>query len=335
MGPRKSPSIIFLILSLPPLLHMYLLDLHSVLNKHNAELSFGGMFSTAADLTKVGQSILSSSVLKPHVTRQWLKPITHTADLRNSVGMPWEIRRVDVPASNTNASASQTRIVDLYTKNGEVVAYSSLLVLSPDHQFGYVILAAAPAAQTGSRSFEVSLLGDILASTLLPAFEEAAREQAAARFAGTYVSSPSESDNTTATTLVIPGADDGKPGLGVESWKQGDLDLLETFVTVTLGADPKDYKPSLRLYPTGLTSDDGQVSFRGVWEAFPKDSAASATGESGPFTGGCVAWGMVDTPHYGKVAFDDFVFRSDGGDTAVSVTPRVSRVTLSRQQSNK
>src|SRR3569833_1962383 len=55
--------------------------------------SFGGMYSTAADLTTLGQSILSSSLLAPAVTRAWLKPRTHTAGRRGAGGGPGGGRR--------------------------------------------------------------------------------------------------------------------------------------------------------------------------------------------------------------------------------------------------
>src|SRR5688572_25599502 len=154
---------------------------------------YGGIFSTAADLTRLGQSILNSSILNPSTTRAWLKPTTHTADLHMSVGMPWEIRRALLPLGHGG-----TRVVDLYTKNGAFGLYSAMIVLSPDHGLGYVVLIAGSGGD--------SLLGylpDLLAETLLPAAESAARETSAARFAGIYQGTSHKMTVEMNETLVV------------------------------------------------------------------------------------------------------------------------------------
>ncbi|KPM42353.1 hypothetical protein AK830_g4180 [Neonectria ditissima] len=136
---------------------------------------YGGMFSTAADLTTLAQSILRSRILPDHTTRAWLKPLSHTSELQMSVGMPWEIRRLTLPIS---PKSKQTRVVDLYTKNGMLGAYSSLFVLSPDHDFGFVILLAGESSGLDM----LSLLPSLVTQTMIPAIEEAARRKAKSRF---------------------------------------------------------------------------------------------------------------------------------------------------------
>ena len=284
------------------------------------------MFSTASDLATLGRSILSSSLLAPEITRAWLKPVTGTADLRLSVGMPWEIRRMELPLTESlNTTRPATRIVDLYTKNGDLGSYTTFFVLSPDHRFGYSILLASPVADTTTRNVEAGILSQLMADTLVPAFEEAARQQAKTNFAGTYAST--DTDNVTTTLSLI--VEEGKAGLGVSTWTRNQVDLLQMFALVS--GIPLEYAPSLRLYPMGLESN-GQKAFRGVYEALPVAGGNGIATEMshGVFTGGCLSWGAVDTPQYGNVGFDDFVFDVDEKGAAVAVTPRVMRKTLSK-----
>ncbi|KAI9147440.1 Beta-lactamase-like protein sdnR [Paramyrothecium foliicola] len=200
------------------------------------------MFSTAADLTRLGQSILKSSLLAPSTTRSWLKPITHTADLYMSVGMPWEIRRLRLPLGR-----SGTRVVDLYTKNGAFGLYSAIIVLSPDHALGYVALLAGPG-----RGSLLGYLPDLLAQMLLPAAEDAAREIAAARFTGTFEGTENQLTVVMDNTLVV------------RNWTRGDVDVLA--IHAALQWPGLEVTPVLRLYPMGLEGNF-KISFRGIYEA--------------------------------------------------------------------
>jgi len=73
----------------------------------------GGYFSSPADLTALGVSILNSTLMPQATTRKWLKPLTHTSSLLTSIGRPWEIARQHTPISFTSKT---TRIVDIFTK---------------------------------------------------------------------------------------------------------------------------------------------------------------------------------------------------------------------------
>ena len=64
-----------------------------------------------------------------------MKPHTHTSQFSLSVGAPWEIRRVVLPSEN--------RIIDVYTKTGDIFAYSSIIALIPEYNVGFSILAGA------------------------------------------------------------------------------------------------------------------------------------------------------------------------------------------------
>lgn len=70
----------------------------------------GGMYSSSRDMVKLGQSILSNTLLPPTSTRRWLKPWAHTAVWQQAMGLAWEIARWPV----------DDRIVDVYTKQGDL-----------------------------------------------------------------------------------------------------------------------------------------------------------------------------------------------------------------------
>lgn len=228
-----------------------------------------------------------------------------------SVGMPWEIRRTVVPLG-----ASGTRVVDLYTKNGALGLYTAIIVLSPDHEIGYVVLSAGPA-----RSYLLSYLPDLLAQTLLPAAEEAARESAAARFTGTFQGPDSHVTVEMDDTLVV------------RNWTRGDVDVMA--VQAALQWPGLNLSVALRLYPMGLEGK-GRISFRGVWEVKevdePEASPQTDVTEAnvGPFSSSCLSWGGIDSLTYGNVGLDDFEFEVDQTGKATALRPRAMRETLKR-----
>ncbi|KAF5642049.1 beta-lactamase-like 1 [Fusarium sp. NRRL 52700] len=272
---------------------------------------YGGMFSTAADLTSLGQSILNSSILSPSEIRSWMKPIAHTADIHLSVGMPWEIRRTYIPLGH-----SGTRVVDLYTKNGAVGLYTAMIVLSPDHEIGFVALIAGE-----NRAYMLSYLPDILAQTLLPAAEITARDAAVSRFSGTFQGPKSRLTVTMSDTLVV------------RNWTRAGVDVLAMQAALTWPG--LDLVPMLRLYPMGLEGNK-RMSFRGVFEAHLANVSTAEAEENateasvGPFSGGCGSWGAVDSLAYGNIGVDDFEFEVDEDGKATGLTPRVMRETLKK-----
>jgi CubicO group peptidase (beta-lactamase class C family) len=119
----------------------------------------GGIYSTN-DQSKLGIAILNPTLLPPEKTREWLKPVTQTADLHFSLGRPWEILR--------HPQGADGRIVDLYTKAGDSSQYSAYLVLSSDHEYEF---SALMAKTLGRMPFANSFIADTLASTMIPALE--------------------------------------------------------------------------------------------------------------------------------------------------------------------
>ena len=273
--------------------------------------SAGGMYSSTNDITSIGQSILRSTLLSAADTRKWMKPRAHTADLTMSVGAPWEIIRLAVPLSR---STNATRVVDLYTKQGDAGAYSSLLVLDPDHNAGISVLAAGSATTA-----TVEALGGLLTESFVPALEEAAREHAAAVYAGTYVAHGAKSRSSNLTLTV----DDARPGLGVSEWFSNGVDMQATVKTL-LGATGEDVSVSIRLYPMQLAAGD-KMAFRAVFELLPKPASPGRSWAT------CQSWTSVDSLVYGSIGLDEFEFEMDGQKgKAGAVSPRALRERLVR-----
>ena len=278
------------------------------------KFSFGGMYSTAADIASMGRSILNSALLSSNLTRAWMKPVTHTSDLHLSVGMPWEIIRRELPLSS---QTNNTRIIDLYTKDGSWGDYGSYFVLDSDHGIGFVILAA------GSSPLPQALnLAGLAADTWVLALEEAAREQAMMNFAGRYIS-----EDPALNSSITIALQDSLPGLGITNWISNNTDFIEAYVATLQGAPQPGESFDLRLYPMEL-ADNGQVAFRAMLDI---NVAQAATYQS--FLPSCTSWADMDTPTYGNVGFDDVTFNVDPvTGRAQSINLKALRATLRREE---
>ncbi|KAF1355700.1 beta-lactamase/transpeptidase-like protein [Lizonia empirigonia] len=100
--------------------------------------AMGGIFSSPNDLSAIGRSILSSSLLPSSTARALLKPTSFTSSLLGAAGRPWEIYRAAL-------NAERNRVIDLYTKSGNLPGYGANLVLIPDFDVGFVVMMAGVA----------------------------------------------------------------------------------------------------------------------------------------------------------------------------------------------
>ena len=202
-------------------------------------------------------------------------------------------------------------MVDLYTKNGAIGLYGSLLVLVPDYDVALTVLVAGPTDPE-------SQLASIILEAFLPVIEKVGKRQAATLYTGSYESHSSRS-------VLNVTVDDG-PGLYVNQWVSNGKDILQTYKAFRAseigGVD-------LRLYPTGLKNAD-KVSFRGILQVLPvDDSANSQTSDGNIFSKSCT-WSGIDGIQYGLNAADDFLFHVDEFGSANSVEPRILRQILKR-----
>lgn len=272
------------------------------------DVASGGVYSTIKDLAKFGLSILNSTLLSPQETRKWLKPISHTASLRLSVGRPWEIFRITHPIND--------RVSDLYTKEGDSSYFSSYLILSPDHGAGFSILIAGNA----STAIANTAIADILTSTVIPALESQAAAEAAQKLAGTYISTSSNL-NSSVTLSVEPSRG---AGLLVTSWISNGTDMF-SWLPLQAGDELSLFPTDLRSAPVGQA---GQVAFRGTF------GFSDYKIDVGIFVDQITtnsAWEDVDTAIYGGASLDLFVFDVDAKGNAITVTPAATRAKLQKE----
>jgi hypothetical protein len=230
--------------------------------------------------------------------------------------------RVPVPVDTTNTT---TRIVDLYTKQGgggSGEGYTSLLLLSPDHELGVSILTAGPGATA-----TMLAMRKLVVDVWLPAAEAAAREQTARAFVGRYVNS----DNSSILEISLQ---PGEPGMAITKMASNGTDVLALLVMAS--QVPGEGEGRVWLYPTGLVQEvqgKGQkcrrtggrgkrIAFRGV------------LGRAGaePLSGGqdCASWADRDNVRWGNYPTDLVVFETGEDGKARAAEVPVLGVTLQR-----
>ncbi|EXJ65355.1 hypothetical protein A1O7_01696 [Cladophialophora yegresii CBS 114405] len=258
----------------------------------------GGILSTTNDLAKLGTAILNSTLLNADQTRQWMKPVSHTAMFEYSVGKPWEIYRYTHPRSGL--------VTDLYTKLGDSGYYSGYLVLIPDYDAGFSIIMASSLPQ---RTALVSLLADIVTEAVLPGLTSQAEAEASENFVGTYTSQD-DNLNSTLTLAILP---TGKPGLVMTQFISNGTDVLQSGAIDT---------GPVRLLHSITDRPNGRIAFRATHTATPS---------GGLFSRGLNAnydWLAGDSPTYGGIGLGLFVFDVDSNGNATAVSPEAWRVKL-------
>lgn len=263
------------------------------------ETPAGGYYSSLNDMRAVGRAMLNATLLRPALTRSWMKPRSFTSNPDMLVGAPWEIIRApgDPPSW-------------MYTKSGNLGSYAALVGLMPDLELGFSVLAAGE-----NPSMQVSSVASIVTSNFVPAFWEQAKRETAQVYGGVYT------DESTNSSLAIDIASDG-PGLIAKQFTVGGLDIVSVFGEM-LGSPL-----TLRLYPMGLSAKgengtDG-VSWRAIIETESQRSAPSRFAT-------CTSWGVVNEYIYGGVGLDEFIFTIDAAGThATRVEYRIAGVSEPR-----
>ncbi|KFX92989.1 hypothetical protein O988_07063 [Pseudogymnoascus sp. VKM F-3808] len=252
----------------------------------------GGYYSSTNDMRKIGKAMLNSTLFSAAQTRRWLKPLTFTANDDTLVGAPWEIYKAPLAE----------RSVWMYTKGGDIGAYSTQLVLLPDFGIGFSYLGGGEDPGNVKR-----IITDIVAAVGVPAFQEAAKEEAASVYAGTY---QREGSNNTFVIAV-----DANPGLLVTKFLVNGTDIAKGFGAVG---------DQIRLTPTGLVSKGGaRIGLKSVLTRKPAPEGAIVVN--------CVDWFSVGRTPIGGVSMDEFVVKVNGdGTRAVEIESRGWRVAYSR-----
>jgi len=226
------------------------------------------------------RSILTSKLLTPVRTSAWLKPTSFTSGLNGAAGMPWEIFRIPVAG----------RVVDVYTKSGDIAVYAAYSVLVPEFGVGVTIHAAGAQAYRATAE-----LLELVVAKLVPELETLAREQAKTGYAGTYTSKAAafSGTNETAVTDRLVLAVDAGPGLRIQTWTRGGKDVFAGLAVLRGVKNASDV--AARLYPVV----DGR--WRMVMET-PKEG-------TGMLETTCDSWMKVDQFRYAGLPVDEFHFQ--------------------------
>jgi hypothetical protein len=264
----------------------------------------GGIYSSLNDLSQIGRSILGSTLLNPNTTRAWLKPTSYTSDLRSALGRPWEIYRVDTKSSRG--------VIDIFAKGGDFGLYHTKIGLVPDYNIGFVSFLGGPG--------EKDWLGDQIVDIILPALEEAARDEADAKYAGTYTAVI----NGTGHTLILS-TEARKPGLGINKWTRNGSDILKVLSQVAGEILDTD---NFRLLPTNigrnLEGGASEISWRTLVSSSQPNDVRSVFGA-------CDAWFAPESTAYGHHTIDQMLFTMDSEGKATKVSPRAWKVDLERE----
>ncbi|KAL1850659.1 hypothetical protein Daus18300_012870 [Diaporthe australafricana] len=258
----------------------------------------GGYFSTPNDMRKVGRAMLGAAQLGAPATRRWMQPRALLSNPDAAAGAPWEMY----------CAPGEGPLMMMMTKAGDLGMYSGYVILLPELDVGFTVLAAGRSATNNVR-----VLGDILVDTLVPAVRAVADEQAAGVYAGTYA----DEATGASITLVSEGA---KYGLGVEEWSLGGQDVLALLGKI------KGNNVTARLYYSGLDTEtsNGTVSaWRAVYQTLTR------TVGPGPLSPVCDSWFTVDQLTYGGVGLDEFLITTVEGK-ATSIEPRVLGTTMTK-----
>lgn len=280
------------------------------------------MYSNVVDMLAFAEAILSNKLLSPAATRKWLKPATSTSSWGYLVGHPWEILRSD-------NLTSDGRLIDIYTKSGDLGLYHSLTVLIPDYDVVISILMGGE--EVSQMSAPTIILSSVL-EALLPAVEAVGRADAEDLYTGVY-----EDEDTNST---ISFTTDSGPGLVITDWQVRGFNVLNhtliysiaSLETLLSGKDVEPRPVDARVYPTNIRHGK-QMAFRGIFDVV--DSEARASLESRIFfkNGTCLSMFEQDKMVYNYLSLDEFVFVSGDKGEIKSVRSPGFNVTMTKVSS--
>ncbi|EHK19384.1 uncharacterized protein TRIVIDRAFT_46594 [Trichoderma virens Gv29-8] len=287
--------------------------------------SAGGMFSTTSDLIAFTDGILTNRFLSSRRTREWMKPRSHTSSWGYSVGAPWEILRSD-------QITADGRIVDLYTKSGDLGLYHALLGLVPDYDISVVLFAAGAevSPDTTAEIFSAVIEG------LLPAIDEAGRSEVATipeALIGTYI------DKTTNSSLIL--SINSEDAIKIEKFVVRSFDVLHHSSLYSLdalsmddGSLPEDSYVDARLYPTNLVGQTKDVFKQMSWRAvYDTRTAKEKSAEDAKLVfknGSCQSWTQLDRAAYNFLSLGDFLFTYGPKNEVTLIKNAAFNITLTK-----
>lgn len=239
--------------------------------------------------------------------------------------MPWEIARSASSHSGKNLT-SDGRIIDFYTKTGNLVDYTSMLALVPDYDLVVAINFAGPDSSIAA----VQAIFSMLVEALVPAVDQVGKSEAAAKYTGTYTGAKvAGASNATASSMTL--AVD-EYGLVATSFIANGVDVLgaNTGYSALVSSNTSTI---LRLYPTNLSSSSSngtQTAWRVIYQTATAADLASFD-ESVFFPqGSCQSWTEIDLATYGMKPLDWFVLTQGKDGIVVGVQGKAWGVDLQR-----
>ncbi|KAK1996400.1 beta-lactamase/transpeptidase-like protein [Colletotrichum falcatum] len=286
----------------------------------------GGMYSTTADMLRFGDAILQNRLLSPAKTRRWLKPSSFTSAPGGFVGKPWE----GIASDNLTADG---RLVEVYTKGGDIISYHSLLALVPEYGVTVSVMAAGPEVGGGPYSYYLLKLNELL-PPLMRALDAAARDDALRDVVGTYADAATDSALTIAAAADDGGGGGGGWGLSLTGWRARGFEVLPNLARYSfLGVNATDLPPNpgqtARLYPTGL-EEGNRTAWRAVFDSFGPAARDAVDAAFFYPNASCVTWFSMDRATYGYKALDHFELTYGADGRVESVLPKAFAVSLKR-----
>lgn len=245
----------------------------------------GGIWSTPNDLMTFMRAILDHDLLSSAKTRKWIQPRSLLPSLHQLVGAPWEIFRPD------DLNITYARPIDIYTKSGGVDGYAGYGILVPEYDLAVTINAAG-----NSSGRAVQDIMAIVMQSLIPYADQTAREQAKAKYAGTYTLPNSNNSITIAV--------DNGPGLSITSFTMNGVPVLRSLAAL-LGRNFATF--SARIYPTDPDSLETNKQFWRIGLDSTETPPSFADSK-------CAAWTGLDQFRYVREPLDAVNFVMQNGN---------------------
>ncbi len=301
-----------------PITTGWLLDL-------GASAASGSVYMSTADMATAGMAMLQSTLLSPAQTRRWFMPHILSGYMGSTVGAPWEM---------TQLESQNNRLIPYLTKQGDQSGYHSALVLSPQHEVGWVVLTGGTPSSNapGIRTTLMNAFGKIF----MPVVEAQSQVEAGLNFNGTYTDPASNS------SITIAAGNNGHAGLTILKLISNGVELFGTDQSPTFAALGGDVSPGIssagvnkitQMFPTTLKTVRKQLDGSGTYESrLGFRLVYFSQGETGVVTDACLdTWTVFGAPLYGQRSLDDVVFNMGEDGTATTIELRMLRLTLTKQ----
>ncbi|KAF2638189.1 beta-lactamase/transpeptidase-like protein [Massarina eburnea CBS 473.64] len=263
----------------------------------------GGIWATPDEFHKFAMAVRGNKLLNAAETRKWLQPRSFLPSYYQLVGAPWEIIRP------SDLKITVPRPIDIYTKSGGVPGYTSYLVLIPEYDVTITINVAGDKATPALQTLLPTVIKPLVAYA-----DTQARQQALAKYAGTYRGA---SGSNSSLVLTI----DGGPGLKISSFNMNGAPVVAGLAAMR-GIPVAS--ASARVYPYDT---DAWAEGKQVWR-FQLDGPM-ATGNTWADLD-CASWNFGDPARYVGNPLDILNVKVDSNGKAKEIELVGWRSTLKR-----